>query len=67
MTHEQLCTYNVPLALIDSYPDCPLIVRATDPAAVVPLRRLVALQLLDISADLQDLEEWYPGLPIEVV
>ena len=73
MTQEQLCTYNVPLALIDSYPDRPLIVRATDPAAVVQhlspqhMSRLVALQLLDISADLQELEEWHPGLPIEVV
>lgn len=73
MTQEQLCTYNVPLAFIDSYPDRPLIVRATDPAAVVQylspqhMSRLVALQLLDISADLQELEEWHPGLPIEVV
>jgi hypothetical protein len=72
MTQEQLCTYNVPLALIGSYPDRPLIVRATDPAAVVEqvspqhLGRMVALQLLDISADLQELEEWHPGLPIEV-
>lgn len=73
MAQQQHCTYNVPLALVDSYPDRPLIVRATDPAAVVQylspqhLSRLVALQLLDISADLQDLEEWHSGLPIEVV
>ena len=72
MRQEQLCTYNVPLAFIDSYPDHPLIVRATDPAAVVQnvsphLNRLVALQLLDISADLEELDGWNPGLPIEVV
>ena len=73
MTQDQPCTYNVPLALIDSYPDHPLIVRATDPAAVVQylspqhMSRLVALQLHDISADLQELEDWHPGLPIEVV
>ena len=72
MTHEQL-TYNVPLALIDSYPDRRLIVRATDPAAVVQnvlpkhLNGLVALQLLDISADLDVLDGWNPGLPIEVM
>lgn len=69
----QLCTYNVPLALIEAYPDRPLIVRAADPLAVVQLispphmSRVVALQLLDISADLQELEDWHPGLPIEVV
>lgn len=73
MTEEQLCTYNVPLALVDSYPDHPLIVRATNPAAVVHtllsehVRRVVALQLLDISADLEPLSDWNPGLPIEVV
>ena len=73
MRQEQRCTYNVPLAFIDSYPDHPLIVRATDPAAVVQnvspqhLNRLVALQLLDISADLEELDGWNPGLPIEVV
>jgi hypothetical protein len=73
MTQEQLCTYNVPLSFIDSYPDHPLIVRATDPVAVVQhvsaqhLNRLVALQLLDISADLEELDGWNPGLPIEVV
>jgi hypothetical protein len=72
MTQEQL-TYNVPLSLIDSYPDRRLIVRATDPAAVVGnvlpqhLNGLVALQLLDISADLEVLDGWNPGLPIEVV
>jgi hypothetical protein len=73
MTPEHPCTYNVPLALIDSHPDRPLIVRAADPAAVVQrispphMSRLVALQLLDISADLQKLEDWHPGLPVEVV
>jgi hypothetical protein len=73
MTPEQLCTYNVPLALIDVYRDRPLIVRAADPAAVVQrvspqhMSRLVAFQLLDICADLQELEDWHPGLPIEVV
>ena len=73
MTPEQQCTYNVPLAFIDSYPDRPLIVRAADPAAVVQslspqhLSRLVALQLLDITADLEELDGWCPGLPIEVV
>jgi hypothetical protein len=73
MTQEQLCTYNLPLAFIDSYPGHPLIVRATDAAAVVRnvspqhLNRLVALQLLDISADLEELDGWNPGLPIEVV
>ena len=70
---DQMCTYNVPLALIDSYSDRPLIVRAADPAALVQrvspqhMSRLVALQLLDVSADLQELEDWHPGLPIEVV
>lgn len=73
MTQGQQCTYNVPLSFIDSYPDHPLIVRATDPVAVVQnvspqhLNRLVALQLLDISADLEELDGWNPGLPIEVV
>lgn len=72
MTQEQL-TYNVALSLIDAYPDRRLIVRATDPAAVVQnvlprhLNGLVALQLLDISADLEALDGWNPGLPIEVV
>lgn len=73
MTAEPLCTYNVPLALIDAYGDRPLIVRTADPASLVQrvspphMSRLVALQLLDISADLQELEDWHPGLPIEVV
>ncbi len=69
----RLCTYNVPLALIDSYPNRRLIIRAADPAMVVnglfppDLDNLVALQLLDISADLDELDGWNPGLPIEVV
>lgn len=73
MTHENLCTYNVPLVLIDSYPNRRLIVRAYDPLAVVQtiqphhLSNLVSLQLLDISADLEALEVWNPGLPIEMV
>ena len=73
MTQEQLRTYNVPLAFVDAYPDRPLIVRATDPVAAVQsltpqhARQLVALQLLDISADLEQLDGWNPGLPIEVV
>lgn len=73
MTQEQLCIFNVPLELIDSYPDRPLIVRAADPAAVVQtlspehIEKLVALQLLDISAELEELEQWSEGLPIEVV
>lgn len=71
MTH--LATYNVPLALIDSYPNRRLIIRATDPSAVVEtlspqhLDNLVALQLLDISAGLDVLDGWNRGLPIEMV
>lgn len=73
MTEEKLCAYNIPLALIDSYPDRPLIVRAANPVAVVQtlspqhLDNLVALQLLDIAADLDELEQWGAGLPIEMV
>lgn len=73
MTQEHPCTYNVPLALVDSYPNRPLIIRTADPAAVVQtmlphdLEQLVALQLLDISGELDVLEQWNPGLPIEVV
>src|SRR5687767_8352737 len=73
MTQEQMRTYNVPLGFVDSYPDRPLIVRATDPVAVVRtltpqhVGQLVALQLLDITADLEALEGWNPGLPVEVV
>jgi hypothetical protein len=73
MSREHLCTYNVPLSLIDSYPVRRLIVRAYDPRAVINtvlpkhLINLVALQLLDISADLEPLEVWNPGLPIEMV
>lgn len=71
MTH--LATYNVPLSLIDSYPNRRLIVRATDPMTVIQtllphhLDNLVALQLLDISADLELLDGWNRGLPIEMV
>lgn len=73
MTQEHLCTYNVPLALVDSYPNRPLIIRAVDPSVAVQtllpreLENLVALQLLDISAELDCLEQWNPSLPIEVV
>ena len=73
MTQGQLCTYNVPLALIDSYPDRRLIVRAIDPAVAIEelspkyFNALVALQLLDVSADLEILDQWNPGFPIEVV
>lgn len=73
MAQEKLCTYNVPLALIGSYPNRRLIVRSNDPRAVVEtiqtqhLSNLVSLQLLDISADLELLEAWNPGLPIEMV
>jgi hypothetical protein len=69
----QLATYNVPLALIDSYPNRRLIVRAINPETVVQtlsrqhLENLVALQLLDISADLDVLDGWNRGLPIEMV
>ena len=68
-----LATYNVPLTFIDSYPNRRLIVRATDPMAVIEtllphhLDNLVALQLLDISADLEVLNDWNRGLPIEMV
>lgn len=67
------CVYNVTLALVDSYPNRPLIIRAFDPLVVIQallpeeLENVVALQLLDISADLDVLELWNPGLPIEVV
>jgi hypothetical protein len=73
MSQEHLCTYNVPLSLIDSYPNRRLIVRAYDPLAVITtllpkhLNNLVALQLLDITADLEPLEVWNPGLPVEMV
>jgi hypothetical protein len=73
MAQENLCTYNVPLALVDSYLGRRLIVRACDPVDVVTtlspedFDSLVGLQLLDINADLALLEEWNPGLPIEVV
>lgn len=73
MVQENHCTYNVPLALIDAYPDRRLIVRAYDPSAAVKtllpkhLGNVLALQLLDICADLEPLEVWNPGLPIEVV
>src|SRR5688500_16986441 len=73
MAQKNLCTYNVPLMLVDSYPDRRLIVRAYDASAVVQtvlpkhMSNLVALQLLDISADLEPLEAWNPGLPIEMV
>jgi hypothetical protein len=73
MAQQNLCTYNVPLVLIDSYPNRRLIVRAYDPVAVVEtveakhMSNLVSLQLLDISADLEPLETWNPGLPIEMV
>jgi len=69
----QFATYNVPLALIDSYPNRRLIIRATDPVAVVKtllphhLDNLVALQLLDISAELDVLDGWNRGLPIEML
>ncbi len=73
MTQEKLCTYNIPMALIDSFPNRPLVVRAADPVAVVQtlspqhLINIVALQLLDICAELDELEQWSEGLPIEVV
>ncbi|HEX6044269.1 MAG TPA: hypothetical protein VFZ22_07255 [Pyrinomonadaceae bacterium] len=73
MAQENVCTYNVPLALVDSYPDRRLIVRASDPLDVVRTlsfaadENLVGLQLLGITADLEPLEVWNPGLPIEVV
>ena len=73
MAQETLCTYNVPLALVDSYRDRRLIVRTYDPVDVVrtlspeDFDSLLGLQLLDITADLEPLEVWNPGLPIEVV
>jgi len=73
MTQQHLCTYNVPLALIDSYPNRRLIIRAADPVEVVQtltpqhLDNLVALQLLDIKAELEELDGWNPGLPTEMV
>lgn len=73
MTQKNLCTYNVPLAFVGSYPNRPLIIRTFDPALVVQtvspqeVENLVVLQLLDIAAELDVLEQWNPGLPIEVV
>ena len=73
MAQANVCTYNVPLALVGSFPDRRLIVRAYDPLAVVRTPsladsdNLAGLQLLDITADLELLETWNPGLPIEVV
>jgi hypothetical protein len=73
MTQEHPCTYNVPLAFVDSYPNRPLIIRTVDPLILVQTllpreqENLVALQLLDITAELEILEQWNPGLPLEVV
>lgn len=73
MTPGELLTYNVPLSLLNAFVGRRVIVRSGDPAAVVQdvlpqhLTGLVALQLLDISAPLDELEDWNPGLPIEIV
>lgn len=50
-----------------------LIVRASDPAALVAAlasenpERLIAVQLLDLTADSEPFNAWAPGLPIELI
>jgi len=68
MTPGELLTYNVPLSLLNAFVGRCVIVRSGDPAAVVQdvlpqhLTGLVALQLLDISAPLDEREtKWVIG------
>lgn len=65
--------YNVSLNRLPDGRTEPLIVRASEPAALVATlaaedpARIVAVQLLSLAADSEPLNAWAPGLPVELV
>lgn len=65
--------YNIPLHLLPGHSGQQLIVRASDPAALVAalseldLERVVGVQLLALAADSEALNAWAPGMPMELV
>ncbi len=66
-------TYNIPVHRLADDRTGGLIVRATDPAALIAAlephdpERVIAIQLLALDADSEPLNAWAPGLPVELV
>lgn len=65
--------YNIAFNRLPDNRTEPLIVRASDPAALVATltaedpARIVAVQLVSLAADSEPLNAWTPGLPVELV
>ncbi|HRC71212.1 MAG TPA: hypothetical protein PK880_01620 [Candidatus Competibacter sp.] len=65
--------YSIPQQLSAAAWPGRLIVRASDPAALVAAlasenpERLVAVQLLSLTADSEPFDAWAPGLPVELI
>lgn len=66
-------TYNIPVYRLADDRTGGLIVRATDPAALIAAlephdpERVIAIQLLTLDSDSEPLNAWAPGLPVELV
>ena len=65
--------YNIPVHLVPAYRGREVVVRAQDPTALVQalpdsdIEKLVSVQLLSLTADVDALADWGYGVPVELV
>jgi hypothetical protein len=68
-----MLTYNIPAAMVDSYKDCNLIIRSSDPRELarvgsnVEEEALIRVDLLGLHDDVESLADLPPSVPIEIV
>src|SRR5262245_12188902 len=65
--------YNIPVHLVPAYRGRAVLVRSQDPTALVQalpdgdLEKLVGVQLLSLTADVDALADWGYGVPVDLV
>jgi hypothetical protein len=65
--------YNIPVHLVPAYRGREVLVRAQDPTALVhalpdsDIEKLVSVQLLSLTADVDALADWGYGVPVELI
>ena len=65
--------YNIPVHLVPAYRGREVVVRSQDPTALVQalpdsdIEKLVSVQLLSLSADVDALADWGYGVPVELI
>ena len=65
--------YNIPVHLVPAYQGHEVLVRAQDPTALVQalpdgaLEKLVSVQLLSLTADVDALADWGYGVPVDLI